>query len=65
MCKIVSRRLKSQFGIDVEFGNELVDLEQNDAGVTATLDVQGVEKKIRVKYIVGADGGKGDCEQLI
>ncbi|KZV61695.1 FAD/NAD(P)-binding domain-containing protein [Peniophora sp. CONT] len=64
VCKIISRRLKDLFGIDIEFGNELVGLEQGDAGITATLHVQGVEKTIRVKYVVGADGGKGVTRRL-
>ncbi|KZV66517.1 hypothetical protein PENSPDRAFT_755633 [Peniophora sp. CONT] len=64
VCGIVARRLKEQFGTDIEFENELVNVEQDDAGATATVHVQGAEKTIRVKYIVGADGGKGISRRL-
>ncbi|VDB82631.1 unnamed protein product [Peniophora sp. CBMAI 1063] len=59
VCKIVSRRLKERFDTNVEFGTELTNLEQDETGVTATVQVQGTTQTIRVKYVVGADGGKG------
>ncbi|KZV72963.1 hypothetical protein PENSPDRAFT_683358 [Peniophora sp. CONT] len=64
VCRIVARRLKEQFGIDIEFGTELVDLDQDDIGVTAAVKAQGTDKTIRVKYVVAADGGKGTSRRL-
>lgn len=60
VCRIVARHLEERFGIEIEFGSELVSVEQDTACVTATVRVQGADETIRVKYIVGADGGKGD-----
>ncbi|VDB82641.1 unnamed protein product [Peniophora sp. CBMAI 1063] len=64
VCKISSRHLKERFGINVEFGHELVSIEQDDDGATATARVNDTERSIRVKYIVGTDGGKGVTRRL-
>ncbi|VDB82632.1 unnamed protein product [Peniophora sp. CBMAI 1063] len=64
VCKIITRHLKERFGIDVEFGNELVGIEQDDTGATATVRADGAQQSTRVKYIVGADGGKGITRKL-
>ncbi|KZV66553.1 hypothetical protein PENSPDRAFT_636892 [Peniophora sp. CONT] len=64
ICKIVARHLKERFGAYIEFGTELVNVEQDNAGATAIVHVQGVEKTVRVKYVVGADGGKGISRKL-
>ena len=60
VCKILSEHLRTRFGVDVEFSAELVDLKQDETGVTAILDVQGTKSTLRVKYLVGADGGKSE-----
>ncbi len=53
--------------IDVRYGVELTDLAQDDAGVTLTArDVtDGAEQTVRVKYVVGADGGASATRHLI
>jgi 2,4-dichlorophenol 6-monooxygenase len=45
---------------DIRMGTELVGLEQDDDGVTVTLNESesGVESKLRAQYVVGADGGR-------
>jgi 2,4-dichlorophenol 6-monooxygenase len=42
------------------FGHELVDLEQDDDGVTSRIRVwdTGEEYRVRSRYLVGADGGR-------
>lgn len=47
-------------GADIRFDTELVAVEQDDDGVTATARnrVDGTEQVIRAKYVVGADGGR-------
>lgn len=42
----------------VEFRCELTGFEQNDHGVTAHLCQSTGEKTVRVRYLVGADGGR-------
>ncbi|MEX5717136.1 FAD-dependent monooxygenase [Geodermatophilus maliterrae] len=46
-------------GGDVELGRELVDLEQDDDGVTATVTDRstGAVERIRAAHLVGCDGG--------
>ncbi|HTJ29125.1 MAG TPA: FAD-dependent oxidoreductase [Acidobacteriaceae bacterium] len=52
-------RLSTDRSGRVELGLELVGLEQDDAGVTATLrSGDGSEEVVRSRYLVACDGGK-------
>jgi 2-polyprenyl-6-methoxyphenol hydroxylase-like FAD-dependent oxidoreductase len=54
----VMRERLLELGHRVEFGCELVALEQNQDGVTARLSGAAGEETISVRYLVGADGGR-------
>ncbi|MET3339247.1 MULTISPECIES: FAD-dependent oxidoreductase [Bradyrhizobium] len=54
----VMRERLLELGGRVEFGYELVGLEQDEDGVTARLSGRAGEETIRVRYLVGADGGR-------
>lgn len=54
----VMRERLLELGQRVEFGRELVGLEQDQDGVTASLSGEAGEETIRVRYLVGADGGR-------
>lgn len=45
-------------GADIRFGVELVDLDQDDEGVTATVQDRqtGARRTIRARYLIAADG---------
>ena len=58
-CAILREHLQKH-GVRVELSTELVDLKQDESGVDATLVRAGVEEKLRVKYLIGAVGAKGD-----
>jgi 2-polyprenyl-6-methoxyphenol hydroxylase-like FAD-dependent oxidoreductase len=47
-----------QLGGHVEFGTALRDFVQDQAGVTARLDVSGAPQSLRSRYLVGTDGGR-------
>src|SRR5512142_281694 len=47
-----------ELGQRLEFDRELVGLEQDQDGVTARLSGEAGEETIRVRYLVGADGGR-------
>lgn len=47
-----------ELGQRVEFGCELIGLAQDQDGVTARLSGEAGEETIRVRYLVGADGGR-------
>ncbi|WP_323010694.1 FAD-dependent oxidoreductase [Paracoccus sp. (in: a-proteobacteria)] len=47
-----------ELGHGVEFGCELVGFEQSENGVTARLAGPNGEETVRVRYLVGADGGR-------
>ncbi len=53
----VMRERLVELGNRVEFGCELVGLDQDANGVTARLAGKGGEEVVRVRYLVGADGG--------
>jgi 2-polyprenyl-6-methoxyphenol hydroxylase-like FAD-dependent oxidoreductase len=54
----VMRERLVELGHQPEFGCELVGLEQDADGVTARLAGKRGEESIRVRYLVGADGGR-------
>ncbi|MEV0408105.1 FAD-dependent monooxygenase [Actinoallomurus sp. NPDC050550] len=46
-----------ELGVEIRHGHELVDLEQDDDAVTATVAGPDGSDRIRTRYLVGADGG--------
>ncbi|HTV18132.1 MAG TPA: FAD-dependent oxidoreductase [Polyangiaceae bacterium] len=54
----VLRERLLELGGRVEFGSELVELAQDDEGVTARVLGSDGERVLRVRYLVGGDGGK-------
>jgi 2-polyprenyl-6-methoxyphenol hydroxylase-like FAD-dependent oxidoreductase len=54
----VMRERLRELGHRVEFGRELVGLEQDQDGVTAHLSGAAGEETMRVRYLIGADGGR-------
>ena len=55
----VMRERLAELGHHVEFGCELIGFEQDGDGVTARLRAATGEETVRVRYLVGADGGRG------
>ncbi|MGY4485860.1 2-polyprenyl-6-methoxyphenol hydroxylase-like FAD-dependent oxidoreductase [Bradyrhizobium sp. LM3.2] len=58
LTESVMRERLLEFGGRVEFGCELVGLEQDQDGATARLSGPVGEETVRVRYLVGADGGR-------
>src|SRR3984885_8785086 len=54
----ILRKHLAEWGGHVELATELVDIEQDDATVTATLERNGLREQVVVRYVVGADGGR-------
>jgi len=54
----VMRERLRELGQRVEFGCELIGLAQDQDGVTARLSGETGEETTRVRYLVGADGGR-------
>ncbi len=46
----------AQFGVTPEWNTSCIDVRQDDDGVTATLESNGVQEKVRCDYLVGCDG---------
>ena len=47
-----------ELGHRPEFASELIGFEQDEAGVTARLSGQSGEETVRVRWLIGADGGR-------
>jgi 2-polyprenyl-6-methoxyphenol hydroxylase-like FAD-dependent oxidoreductase len=54
----VMRERLAELGRHVDFGCELVGFEQDDSGVSARLVSERGAECIRVRYLIGADGGR-------
>jgi 2-polyprenyl-6-methoxyphenol hydroxylase-like FAD-dependent oxidoreductase len=54
----VLRERLLELGVRPELGTELVAFEQDAAGVTARLAGTGGHRALRVRYLIGADGGR-------
>lgn len=62
--KIMRDRL-AELGSRVEFGCELTTFEQDSHGVTAHLSRSTRAETVRVRYLVGADGGRSLVRQAL
>nr|WP_280696085.1 FAD-dependent monooxygenase [Kitasatospora sp. GP82] len=52
-------------GVPVLRGHELVDFEQDSDGVTATVAGPAGQRRLRARYLVGADGGRSTVRHLL
>ncbi|KZV71282.1 hypothetical protein PENSPDRAFT_650760 [Peniophora sp. CONT] len=63
-CAILRQHLKA-LGVEVELGTEMVNYEQDEAGVSVTLKVNEKDStKVRAKFLLGTDGGRGITRRL-
>jgi 2-polyprenyl-6-methoxyphenol hydroxylase-like FAD-dependent oxidoreductase len=63
-AQLLRERLAS-LGGHVELDTELTGFEQDADGVTAILRTPTGQQRVRVAYLVGADGGKGPTRRLL
>ena len=63
----ILRRRAERAGALVEHGTELIGIDQDDDGVTATVrDTDtGSVRRLRTRYLVGADGGHSTVRDLL
>jgi 2-polyprenyl-6-methoxyphenol hydroxylase-like FAD-dependent oxidoreductase len=54
----ILRKCLAGWGSHVELASELIDIEQDEQRVTATLLRDGVRHQVTAQYVVGADGGR-------
>jgi 2-polyprenyl-6-methoxyphenol hydroxylase-like FAD-dependent oxidoreductase len=62
--RIMRERL-AELGCRVEFGRKLIAFEQDAHGVTARLAGTDGEETVRVRHLVGADGGRSFVRQTL
>jgi 2-polyprenyl-6-methoxyphenol hydroxylase-like FAD-dependent oxidoreductase len=61
----VMRDRLAELGHRVQFGCELVALQQDAQGVTATLSAAGGQETVHARYLIGADGGRSFVRQAL
>jgi 2-polyprenyl-6-methoxyphenol hydroxylase-like FAD-dependent oxidoreductase len=54
----ILRKHLAGWGFHVELATELIDIEQDEAIVTATLLRDGLQHKVAAQYVLAADGGR-------
>ncbi|MBV8625314.1 MAG: FAD-dependent oxidoreductase [Herbaspirillum sp.] len=58
LTEAILRERLAEFGHWPEYGTEVIGLEQDGDGVTASLQRKGVTEHLRARWLVGADGGR-------
>lgn len=63
----VLRACAEERGGDLRFNTELISYEQDEGGVTARIQdrATGVERTVRARYLIAADGNKGTIRQSL
>jgi len=46
----------AHFGVSPDWGTSCIDVQQDDSGVTATLESGGIKEQVRCYYLVACDG---------
>jgi 2-polyprenyl-6-methoxyphenol hydroxylase-like FAD-dependent oxidoreductase len=63
------RKLLGSAGVHVDLSTELISLQQDEGGVTATLQTDGHEDRgketVRCRYLVAADGGRSFVRKFL
>ncbi|MGH4023762.1 MAG: FAD-dependent monooxygenase [Pseudonocardiaceae bacterium] len=56
-----------EYGAEIRFGTRLVSFEQDDDGVSATVEDTrtGHRRRVRARYLVGADGARSHTRELL
>jgi 2-polyprenyl-6-methoxyphenol hydroxylase-like FAD-dependent oxidoreductase len=65
LTEAVMRERLIELGHRPEFGSELLGFEQDATGVTARLVGKSGEQSVRVRYLVGSDGGRSFVRQAL
>jgi len=59
------RALLARYEADVELSTKLISLQQDEEGVTATLQYPKGEESVRCRYLVAADGGRSFVRKFL
>ncbi len=63
LTNLICDRLKAESGFDVLFEHEVVDVQQDDAGVDVLINTPNGETQMRGSYVVGTDGGSSNIRR--
>jgi NADPH-dependent dioxygenase len=57
--------MRDEYGFEIEWGTKCTEIEQDDDGVTATLERDGVEEQVRCRYLIACDGINSRVRQFL
>jgi 2-polyprenyl-6-methoxyphenol hydroxylase-like FAD-dependent oxidoreductase len=55
----------THFGIAPDWNTSCVDVQQDESGVTATLETNGVQEQVHCHYLVGCDGANSRVRRAV
>jgi 3-(3-hydroxy-phenyl)propionate hydroxylase len=62
---VLHERLKQRSNADIRFDAEVVELQQDEAGVTVTFETPRGREQARTSYLLGADGGRSSVRKAL
>jgi 2-polyprenyl-6-methoxyphenol hydroxylase-like FAD-dependent oxidoreductase len=65
LCRIMDRMLRQNDLVDIHYGTRLVSFDQDENGVTATLERSGEPQKMRTKFLIAADGATSTVREQL
>lgn len=65
LADLARRRLAALSHARVDFGTRLLNLTQDDAGVTATVESAAGREDIRARWVIGADGASSSVRRAL
>jgi 2-polyprenyl-6-methoxyphenol hydroxylase-like FAD-dependent oxidoreductase len=63
--KVLLEKASAFPNVLIWFDTHLVDADQDEMGVTATLKLHDEQRKVRAQYLIGADGARSRVRELI
>ncbi|MET4683373.1 FAD-dependent oxidoreductase [Brevundimonas faecalis] len=65
LCRVLAEHLSNARHVDIRMGATVVEVVQDDDGVTVTFDEKGERRSLRCLYLIGADGARSAVRTLL
>ena len=65
LCRVLAEHLSNAKHVDIRMGATVVEVVQDDDGVTVTFDEKGERRSLRSLYLIGADGARSAVRTLL
>lgn len=65
LCRILADHLAGADHVSIRMGASVVDVQQDDDGVTVTYEQGGERHSVKARYLIGADGARSAVRTLL